>query len=154
MKIYLLRHGEYAILPNQIDSLTEKGRMELSHLAKFLDHLNINVSTVFHSGRNRARQTAEIVAQAMHCQDIREYQGLNPLDDVSPLVVDLFNIGEENLLIVSHLPFLSRLVSRLVLNAESLDIVNFNPGTLVALEKLDHSRFVIEWVINPALVNA
>lgn len=151
MKVYLLRHGDYAISElTHTDSLTDKGQKEIKHLAHFLQQCNIKVATIYHSGKNRANQTAEIISAFLSNKHVEIYPNLSPMDDVGLFAQDLYHFTDD-LLVVGHLPFLSRLVSKLLIDSDTKDIVEFKTGTLVVLERLNHSRFIIRWVLAPDL---
>lgn len=66
MKLYLVQHGE--ALPKEVNSdrsLSDQGRQDAERLARFLAGRGVRVSRVWHSGRTRARQTAELLAAAV-----------------------------------------------------------------------------------------
>ena len=63
MRLYLVQHGE--ALPKQVDPerpLSERGRSDVARVADFLKGAGIRVTRVAHSGKTRARQTAELLA--------------------------------------------------------------------------------------------
>jgi phosphohistidine phosphatase len=62
MKLYLAQHGDS--LPEQVNPerpLSERGREDVRRLAEFLGGTGIQVRRVYHSGKLRARQTAELL---------------------------------------------------------------------------------------------
>ena len=66
MKLYLVQHGE--ALPKEVDSdrpLSDQGQQDVERLARFLANRGVRVSQVWHSGKTRARQTAELLAAAL-----------------------------------------------------------------------------------------
>ncbi|MBX3709139.1 MAG: phosphohistidine phosphatase SixA [Gammaproteobacteria bacterium] len=152
MKIYLARHGDYLLdTTRHLDVLTEKGTKDIIRLANFLRCSNEHVSHVFHSGKYRAQQTAELLIQGFICeQPIQSKSGLNPNDDITDFANELSHWGND-VLIVGHLPFMSKLVSALTIGNENKEIVDFQAGTLVCLETIDHVRWVIKWVLTPDL---
>lgn len=152
MKLYLVRHGDYQNTPTQpFDILTENGKIAITQLARFLSTHSIQVDEIRHSTKNRAKETAAILAKILGCRNISVYAGIAPMDEVSKIAGDLLQF-ENTTMLVSHLPFLSRLLSTLITNNDQLEIVNFKPGTIVALERLNHSRFIINWIIDPTLL--
>jgi phosphohistidine phosphatase len=89
--------------PESADSqrpLTDKGRADVEHVALYIAGLGLQVTRIFHSSRLRAKQTAEIFVQ-------RE---------------------EKSLMIVGHLPHLSRLASLLILDDTEKEVVRFSMG--------------------------
>lgn len=105
MKLYLMRHGQAAnpqIDPEQ--GLTSQGRADIEQLAQRLIDQNVRFTQVFHSEKARARQTAEIMAEAIAPAVVpQQLAGLKPNDDPREL---LPNIADWNVdtLITSHLP--------------------------------------------------
>ncbi|MEO8402723.1 MAG: phosphohistidine phosphatase SixA [Gammaproteobacteria bacterium] len=150
MKLYLARHGEYQT--ENLNSLTPLGKQHIMRMASFLKPLNIKLSTIFHSGKLRAQQTAELLADAFHCdgQPVAR-NGIDPTDEI-PAIYDEISHWDEDTLLVGHLPFMGKLTSKLITGDENHDIVMFYPGTLVCLEKTGSGYWSIDWVIRPELV--
>lgn len=67
MKIYLMRHG--TPLPKVNDQerpLSDQGRDDVERMADFLQKGGVQVEGIFHSGKTRARQTAEIMTSRLN----------------------------------------------------------------------------------------
>ena len=115
MQLYLVQHGaakSEAEAPQR--SLTTEGTKTVELVAKYLSSLRLHVGCIEHSDKQRARQTAEIMAAHFQPKEgTREVGGLTPNDDVGPMRERLQN-DLESLMIVGHLPYLSRLVSALL----------------------------------------
>lgn len=153
MKLYLARHGEYiAHGIHQLGSLSEKGKNDIEQLATFLQSSHIKVAKIFHSGKARAEETAQLLTKAFICSSpIALSAGMNPEDDVSAFA-EVVNTWDEDVLLVGHLPFMGRLVGKLLVNNEDKEIVVFQPGSLVCLERMNHIKWVIHWMLNPEIV--
>src|SRR5688500_15377531 len=109
MKLYLARHGDYALdtMTGQ-DKLTEKGVLDIEKLAAFLRPLKLPLSQILHSSKLRAKQTAEILTQGFHCEELPQpHAGLNPEDDVTVLAESLI-YEDKDILLVGHLPFMGK----------------------------------------------
>lgn len=154
MKLYLMRHGDYVAEDvRHGNPLSEKGQRDIRQIADFLSIHPIHVSRILHSEKLRAQQTASLLAQGLRCEKApEEVRGLNPSDDVAAFAEELQH-GEEDIALVGHLPFMGRLVGLLVSRNENKEIVTFQPGTLVCLEKIEAMRWMINWVLSPALFN-
>ncbi len=153
MKVYLIRHGE--AVSSHVDRqrpLSEQGRADVGRIASFIKPLGISVEHVWHSGKSRAAQTAEILAQA-----VTTAKGCLARPDLGPNA-DPATIAEEieaydaDLMIVSHLPFLWNLASLLVAGQETADVVAFSAGTIVCLERRDPGLWQIDWMVAPELL--
>lgn len=149
MKIYLVQHGESK--PETEDPsrpLTDKGRNEVESVARHIASLGLEVSQIWHSGRLRAKQTADILAQhLMPPRGVNQQEGLGPLDDPEKAKELLLQV-RESLLIVGHLPHLSKLVSLLILGETDKEVIRFRMGGMVCLARSGDS-WLIDWAITP-----
>ena len=91
--------------------LSERGRNDVERLAQFLAASGMGVQRLYHSGKLRARQTAELLAARIGSVDaIEASPGLNPNDAVEP-IAERIAAWREDTLLVGHLPFMARLVA-------------------------------------------
>lgn len=152
MKLYLMRHGDYAMdMTQQKDVLTEKGIQEIEQLTSALVQAQVSVSQILHSGKFRAQQTAEIIAKGnLSSEAPKAYAGLQPNDEAR-LFADQVQHWRDDCFVVGHLPFMGRLVNELLVGEEMGDLVDFEVGTVVCLEKIDDFRWIIQWVLKPSL---
>ena len=115
MTLFLVQHGEAR--PGNEDSersLTEHGAETVSRVADWAARTGIKVDQIRHSGKRRAEQTATIFAQRLDTpKGVIAVKGLNPNDEVTQVAASLHG-EQESMMIVGHLPHLSRLVSLLV----------------------------------------
>jgi phosphohistidine phosphatase len=153
MKLYLVQHGEACAKEVNPDRpLTDKGRKDIDRLAVFLEQAGIQVDRVIHSGKRRAIETAERLANAIAPGVELEVSGLiNPNDN--PKAFDWQSESwNNNTLIVGHLPFMAKFVSHLLVEDENRPITAYQPGSVVCLEHDDDSNWRINWMIRPELL--
>jgi phosphohistidine phosphatase len=154
MKVYLVRHGE--AVSSQSDPqkpLSEQGLADVRKVASFIKPLEISVEHIWHSGKLRAAQTAEILAESVLVEkDCSAYKGLGPNDDVT-IIADEIEAYDTNLTIVGHLPFLAYLTSLLVAGRQTTDAVAFDAGSIACLNRSDPGRWQIEWMITPKILS-
>ncbi len=138
MEIYLIQHAES--IPEKEDPsrpLSNEGEVTAEKVAALAARLKIKPDFIFHSGKLRARQTAEILARHLGLSDrLREGHGLGALDPVAPVAQWLEEQAAKGLLglaIVGHLPFLDKLASLLITNDESLAVISFQNGAIARL---------------------
>ncbi len=96
----------------------------------------------------RAEQTALLINKFIKSESNAQfYEGLKPEDpaDVFGIILNEFR---ENTFIVSHLPFLPKLVSFLVYNDQDRSSLDFDPGSLLCLEKGDEGKWTKQWFIH------
>ncbi len=139
MDFYLVRHGdakrEYE---DPQRSLSDRGKREVEEVARALAGKQVKASKILHSGKLRAKQTAEILAQALSPEaGVQESQGLSPEDD--PLVIKAeLEVSGEPLIIVGHLPHLDRLTGILLTGNPEKQIVEFPPAGVACLSREEH----------------
>ncbi|MFZ0257074.1 MAG: phosphohistidine phosphatase SixA [Gammaproteobacteria bacterium] len=153
MKLFLVQHGE--AVSKDIDPqrpLSKQGEHDVEKMAALLNRAGIDVERVLHSGKRRAQQTAEVLAKAVTasgvCDDI---SGMAPHDPVEAFAESIATFTRDTAL-VGHLPFMSRLASRLVIRDPERAIVAFQPGSIVCLEGDPSGTFTISWMLRPELL--
>ena len=160
MSIYLLRHGiavERGAPEFKTDAdrpLTPKGRRQLRQIAEAMEKMDLRIRLVLSSPLVRARQTAEIVATSLELKRRLAFSDeLRPDGDPKALVRELNELkpASENVLLVGHEPYLSRLIARLISGGEDMEI-NFKKAGLCKLET-DSLRFgrcaKLSWLLTP-----
>ena len=152
-QLYLVQHAKAA--SKQTDPqrpLTEEGLTDIRKVAAFIQPLKLFVDYLWHSEKRRAVQTAEILAEAVRInksQTVRD--GLGPNDDVTVLRDELAS-AQQNVMIVGHLPFLSKLTSLLLTGSESANVVAFKQGGIVCLRRCEDNQWQIDWMVTPELL--
>src|SRR5512135_2477738 len=88
MKLYLIQHGEAASEEaNPSRPLTKKGAHDVEKIASFLKQAGMGSVFIRHSGKLRAKQTAEIIAASFgSAPRVQEAGNLSPNDPVQNLV--------------------------------------------------------------------
>lgn len=150
MGLFLVQHGKSQ--PREVDpgqGLSKVGFSKVEQIAKVAQGYNVVVSRIVHSGKRRALQTAEILdAFLQPASGIREESGLKPLDDVAAWAEKID--PAENLMVVGHLPFLSRLTSLLIAGSTDNPVFKFQNGGIVCLDiDPDSLSWVIRWALMP-----
>jgi phosphohistidine phosphatase len=156
MRLYLVQHGEAR--PEAVDPqrhLTDQGVRDTEKVADFLRPLSLSVAEVWHSGKPRARQTAELLAAAFSAREgVIHREGLAPKDPAGP-VREAVEQSARDLMIVGHLPFLGKLAASLVVGDEARDVLAFRYAGVVCLERDDGGRdWKVAWMIAPDLLGA
>jgi len=153
MRLYLLQHGD--AVPESVSPerpLSEKGRLDMRRLAKFVGWSAVRVARVRHSGKTRARQSAEIVASEITERVTPEVMsGLGPNDPVAP-VAEQANGWSEDSLLVGHMPFMGRLAAQLVCGNHELPLLVFQPGSMACLERGESGQWSVAWMLRPELI--
>jgi len=154
MRLYLVQHA--AAKSEEEDPerpLSGRGWEDIRRVARYLkEHVDIRVEEIKHSGKLRAEQTAQALAEELSPpKGIAKVEGLEPLADVELWAERLAKIDEETML-VGHLPHLSRLASRLILGDEEQKVVSFRMGGVVCLERDEEGNWSVGWTLIPELV--
>jgi phosphohistidine phosphatase len=150
MALYLVQHG--LAHPESVDperGLTNEGIAEVERIASVAAGYKVHVSAIRHSGKKRARQTAEIMSRyLLPYGPVEETHGLNPNDDVRAFA-RLIDPGL-NEMIVGHLPFLEKLVSYLITGNSDTRIFRFQNGGIVCMDMFDAAKtWTIKWTLMP-----
>lgn len=153
MRLYVVQHAEAVSKAEDPERpLSEKGRLDAERLAAFLARAGIGVKRVWHSGKLRARQTAELLQWAVLPRgEVEERPGLGPEDPVGPLADEAAG-WEDDILLVGHLPFVDRLVARLVTGDEAASVCAFVPGTAVCLDRNGEGTWRVVWMLPPEVL--
>lgn len=149
MKIYLVRHGESeAEGSDNLRTLSRQGISEIHSLAKLIAPLDIRVGHFFHSKKNRAIETANILAPFIQSKEPMEER--EELDPMAPIHIMINEINQLNtdVVLVGHMPFMGALVSQLIVGNQSLDVVAFKTGTMVCLEKIEERHWIMKWMLS------
>jgi phosphohistidine phosphatase len=150
MALFLVQHGKS--LPKDKDpnkGLSEAGIQETERIAQVAKGYGVHVSGIAHSGKTRARQTADIFGSALNPEGgFQEISGLNPLDDVTA-IADALDSTEDRML-VGHLPFMERLTAYLTTGSVERTVFKFQNSGIVCLDKTpDTESWVIKWALMP-----
>jgi phosphohistidine phosphatase len=146
MVIYLVQHGR--ALDKSVDperGLSPEGIKELNAIAQPARSAGISVSSILHSGKRRAEQTAEIYAGMLAVESVQPIDGIQPNDDVKTF----FNSSQlaDRTMLVGHLPFLQKLAAYLVNGDADKKVVQFQNGGIVCLELGDAGHWYIKWTL-------
>ncbi len=150
MKLFLVHHGEAAA--PEVDPrrpLSERGRQAVERAAAEASARGAKPEVVWHSGKLRARQTAEAFWRA--CNALAEFSATRDLqpDDPPEWMRDRLRADREldrDTLIAGHFPHLPRLLVLL----ESTGDADFPLHGVVALETSDGGATWRElWRIDP-----
>lgn len=152
MQLYLVQHGRAKSKEESSDRpLTDEGRRDVEAVMLLMMRFGaISASRVLHSGKLRSAETAEIIATKIEAES-EEADGLAPHDDPGIWQRRLADM-DRDILIVGHMPHLSRLASHLLCGDAEAGLVEFANGGVVCLNRNDQRRWVVRWSVPPSLV--
>ena len=150
MKHILMQHGD--AVSADIDPqrpLSDSGRRDVLRLSDILARAQASPTRIMHSGKTRARQTAELIGAAASPSAVIEVaEGLGPNDSVEPWAIKVAT-WVEPAAIVGHMPFVGRLTALLVVGSANADLVEFVPGSVLCVEQDSDGRWKIAWMLRP-----
>jgi phosphohistidine phosphatase len=153
MRLYLVQHGaakSEAEDPQR--RLTADGARTVEHMAEYLAGTNLRLERIEHSDKARARQTAQIMAAHLRPEEgIHKSSGLAPNDDTAPMHNRL-ETESKALMLVGHLPYLSRLMSQLLDVPEDRTMVAFQMGGVVHLVRDETREWRLSWILATELL--
>ncbi len=136
MQLFIVQHGD--AVPKDVDPdrpLSDKGRSDIQRLAEWLSQHEVRVAQIFHSGKTRARETAEILQSLLEPGgDMGERQGLAPNDPPADFFQGL-KTTEKVTLVAGHMPFVARAVSQALTGTPDSDLVDFAPGSIAGIQR-------------------
>jgi len=149
-RIYFAQHGLAVDKKDDPERpLSQAGVQQSKRIANHLRGKETSITSVFHSGKLRAAQTAEIFANAMNISSTSAIDGLSPNDDVELLAQ---NLNVNNALYIGHLPHLEKLVSHLITGNINQNIIKFQNSAIACLEKGD-DHYYLKWHLTAELLN-
>lgn len=153
MYLYLVQHGEAKKEEEDpARGLTDKGIQDVQRAAAFARKMGLKISCIFHSGKTRAMQTAQILAdQLKPVKGIAQADNLAPMDDPSIWVKRIADMNED-IMLVGHLPYMAKLASLLLCGDREKTFVDFKMGGIVCHKRLDDGRWMLDWMIVPEIL--
>lgn len=153
MSVYLVQHGKN--LPKEQDpeqALSPEGKSGVEAVAGQMRKMGPTLSLIEHSPKLRARQTAEIFRDMLGGDvQSRERSGIKALDDPRPVAEELDS--KKDVMLVGHLPFMSKLASCLVFNEPEKPVVQFENGGVLCLDRdVESGMWLIKWTLYPSLL--
>ena len=150
--LVLVRHGQAKSTeedPSRPLSVT--GRQQSESMSSWLARLDLQVDEVWHSGKPRAQQTAEILARGLGLAParVRPVAGLSPADDVEP-IAGVLQADRKPLMLVGHLPFLNKLASRLLPGDADRADLRFAEVGVVVLAR-NSGRWLLVALLSPEM---
>ncbi len=153
MKVYLVQHGEAKREEDDpARPLSEKGLKDVKKIADYISKY-IKIKRIYHSGKLRSKQTAEKLSEKLTVKKVEKVEGLEPLADPRIWVERLSGINED-IMLVGHLPHLSRLSSLLLSQDDKPEFIRFRNGGIVCLEKYTLNNWAISWIITPDIISS
>jgi len=148
LNLYILQHGE--AVAKEIDPerpLSEHGNRDIRILALHMQNMGVQLGNIFHSGKLRAEQSARLIIETLSPEILPvQTEGLSPNDDPTVIIGDIEQMNE-NILIASHMPFVSRLCSTLLTGTTEAEFASV-PGTLFCLEKAE-DKWRLAYMLRP-----
>lgn len=152
MLLYLVQHAEAKQEgEDPARGLTDKGFRDIALTALFAHDRGLTMNRIYHSGIKRAQQTSQALADQIHPKEgMSEADWLAPLDDPKIWEEHLSHM-HENIMLVSHLPYLAKLASLLLCGEGSKNIVDFKNAGIVCLKRFDDGHWSVEWIVTPEM---
>jgi phosphohistidine phosphatase len=148
--LYLVQHGEATSQEDDPSRpLTDDGRRQVGRVARAIAAIGIAPAGIYHSGKLRAEQTAQILAETLNPGlSPSRLEGLAPKDDPA-LAERTVATFAAPVMLVGHLPHLSRLCSQLLVGDPSRPVVAFQNGGVVCLAREGDEGWRVRWLVTP-----
>jgi phosphohistidine phosphatase len=150
LKVYLARHAkpvDASVDPHR--PLSSEGFIEIEKVA---DHLSergdVRPEVIIHSGKERARQTAEVLASRLDPPGgVREQRGLSPNDTIDGW--DSYLLSTPGAMLVGHMPFMGLLSCELTRGTVCGWNTEFRTAEVSCYESVDSGGWNLLWHIAP-----
>ncbi len=147
--LFLVHHGEAVGADvNPMRPLSDRGRAEVDRLAEQAAARGAKPDVVWHSGKLRARQTAE--AYWRRCNPLATFaavHGLQP-NDPTNWIIDALAGETRTIMLAGHFPHLPRVLGRLLSGNADAGPADFPLNGIVALEEVS-GKWVERWRVGP-----
>jgi phosphohistidine phosphatase len=150
MAIYLVQHAECLAKDQDPEKgLSDLGTANATRIAEVAAGYNVPVARILHSGKKRARQTAEIFSKFLApSEGLAVTEGIGPLDDVA-LFGDRLDSSSDTM-VVGHLPFMERLAAYLITGRPDKPVFKFQNAGIVCLDLHPQAgSWVVRWALMP-----
>ncbi len=155
MRLYIVQHGDS--LPKDVDPdrpLSNRGRADIERLTEWLSNHDVQIAQILHSGKTRAKQTAEILRPLLKSRSqISEGQGLAPNDSPEAFLHKLRD-PEKDTLVAGHMPFVARAVSQALTGGPDRQLVEFLPGSIAGLERSEDASWRLFVFVRPEFLRS
>jgi phosphohistidine phosphatase len=112
-------------------------------MADWAAQVGLKVDPIRHSGKRRAEQTADLLGERLNpAKGVIAVEGLKPNDDVRP-VAEAILAGQGTVMLVGHLPHLSRLANLLLTGDPETSVLRFQMAGIVCV-----SNYEAKWAVN------
>ena len=147
MNLLLVRHGDATGSENGDKILSPLGHQQITRTARAVaENLDFRLDNVYHSGKTRARQTAEILAHILKSEnEISATTGLSPLDSPS-IWAERLKALDTNIALVGHMPFMSEMAAYLT---KEPFVYQFYTATIVHLIRNSDNLWAINSISSP-----
>jgi len=147
--LFLVHHGD-AVGPdvNPMRPLSDRGRVQVDMLAQKAAERGAKPDVIWHSGKLRARQTAE--AYWKRCNPLAAFsatRGLQPTDPTN-WIADAIVGDTRGMLLAGHFPHMPRLLARLLTGDPDAGPVDFPLNGIVAIEEVE-GKWIERWRLKP-----
>lgn len=152
MVLYVVQHGKSLTKTEDPEKgLSIDGKLDTERIAGVANGYRVKVSRIVHSGKKRARETAEIMASVLSpASGLESRNGMNPLDDVRTFADNLDL--DKNIMLVGHLPFLERLIGLLVCGNPDQTVFRLQNSGILCIDRVPEVKNpVIRWALMPSV---
>ena len=151
MRVYLIRHGQAEdAATDAARPLSRQGREDVTLVAGFLGLFERpRPSRIAHSGKLRARQTAEMFAEAWQVDDVCEMPDLLPGSDPAAWASRLASL-DDDVALVGHLPHMGRLAGLMLCGDADREVAQLQAASVICLARSGRGWTEL-WHLHPQL---
>ena len=150
MRLFIVQHGDAVTKDIDPDRpLSDQGRSDVKRLLEYLADRDTHIGQIFHSGKTRARETAEILRPLLASgSEVHQRDGLAPNDPPGSFLDQIVESGTDTL-VASHMPFVTRVISQALTGDPDRGIAQFVPGSIAGIEPADDGSWRLIMFVRP-----
>lgn len=156
MEIYLVQHAKSKSKEDDPERpLTDEGFQDIEKMANFAKKgSGIVLRKILHSGKLRARQTAEVLATSLSPEEgVEEVDNLDPLADPG-IWAERISKSDGGIMLVGHLPHLASLAAVLLCEDKGQAPINFHNAGIIKLIRDPATNWYIDWIVVPSIIGS
>ena len=134
MYLYLIQHARSKPVTEDPErGISSIGKKETMEICKYIKKSDIKIDEIWVSSKKRSQETADLITMNTSLENIiYEKDFLNP-DDPVETAAKFINHRKKTIMIVGHLPFLSKLSSFLLTGSVNYQLIKYRNSGIVTL---------------------
>ncbi len=151
MNVYIIQHEDAVSSDISEEShLSKTGARQVNKAVDFLKRCPEYPEVILHSRKKSAFETAEMISFGLGGIHMEQMDYISPKEEPDNLVNEI-NKADKSVLIVGNMPFLEKLVSRLVESRKGKSFIEMKNASPLILKKYDEGFLIETYIKNESI---